>query len=200
MPSRGRPLLGVWWLPAGVTALRLTRSVTKPTEGVRNCEKVSSMILKKAALVTIACLALASCSSGSSEPATTTTVAPETTIAATTLPPVPDCSKTAIEVAVGEPASYFTCSGEWASTMPDSYTANCGECESLWLLKWEDATWNLRGVCSQYSVLDSEAICSGLSGTVANSVSGDLMTEFPPAEDACKIWPANRYESSCTTG
>lgn len=175
----------------------MIRSFTKPTVRMPNCANVGFMILKKTVFVTITCLALAGCSSGSSEPATTTTVAPETTIAATTLPPMPDCSKTAIEVAVGEPASFFTCSGEWASTMPDSYSANCGECESLWLLKWEEAKWNLKGVCSQYSVLDPEAICSGLSGTVANSVSGDLLTEFPPAEDACKIWPVNRYEPGC---
>lgn len=138
---------------------------------------------------------LASC--GASSTAVTSTTVTTTTVAA------PDCSKAAIELGVGEPTSYFECSGEWAAIMPDSYTAVCNECEAVWLYKWEAGAWNLKGSGSQYSTLTPNSGFGGMTGLLRDRIYTDSMTEYPPKEVACELWSVNRYpenvaETGCT--
>jgi hypothetical protein len=146
-------------------------------------------------ILTAAVAGLASCgASSTSDTADTSTTV--TTVAA------PDCSKAAIELGVGEPTSYFECSGEWAGIMPASYADDCNECESVWLYKWEAGAWNLKGVGNQYSTLTPNSV-AGMTGLLKNKIYTDTMTEFPPKEVACELWPTNRYpenvaETGCT--
>ena len=146
-------------------------------------------------ILTAAVAGLASCGS-SSDAETSDTSTTVTTVVA------PDCSKAAIELGVGEPTDIFTCSGEWAAIMPDSYTAGCNECESVWLYKWEAGAWNLKGVGNQYSTLTPNSV-AGMTGLLKDKIYTDAMTEFPPKEAACELWPTNRYpenvaETGCT--
>jgi hypothetical protein len=109
---------------------------------------------------------------------------PTTTLSATE---DADCSHDLIEDVVGEPTDYISCSGVWASVMPNSYAGSCTECESVWLYKWESGKWNLKGNCIQYNPLLSTG-CYGLSGTMQNSESIGMMTDLPDQATACKIW------------
>lgn len=130
-------------------------------------------------------LTLLSCSSSTSEDSkkapdkatTTTAVVQETG----------DCTRDVVEAAVGEPSDYIACHGVWASVMPNSYAGSCTECESVWLYKWETGNWNLKGNCNQYNPL-LFTVCSGLQGTIQNSISTNEMTEMPDQATACEIW------------
>jgi hypothetical protein len=141
----------------------------------------------KASVVLASLLALSACSSSDASVDSTTSVA------STVAPQSAVCSKSQIEVAVGEPANYFVCSGDWAATQPDSYVESCNDCEQVWLLKWEVSSWSLKGSCSQYSPLTPQAVCRKLSGTITNSKSEEgLLAEFPPPANACDIWVINK--------
>ena len=134
----------------------------------------------------MAVLALALSACGGAEVSGTT----EVERVATTLSTA-DCSTAAIDAAVGE-KSLTQCFGGWASVQPMSYAASCTECESLWLFKWENEAWKLKGRCNQYLPLVAEdvSMCGGLSGTLQNSVIEEI-SEVPSKEVACKIWAAN---------
>jgi len=173
-------------------------SVTKPNNESRRRAKVLTMKIPKKLVVGFFPLFLLGACSGSDSAtnSTTTTSAAKTNTNAV-------CSKGQIEEAVGEPAGYFICAGEWASVQPTSYIADCTDCERVWLLKWEDSAWTLKGECSQFSTLTPESICRGLSGTVSQSTEAGLMEEFPPADVGCEIWtsnknPENIAETGCT--
>jgi hypothetical protein len=138
-------------------------------------------------IFSVTLLSLTSCGGSSSNSATESAAPTSTTISQ------PDCSEASVEKAVGEPISGLACSGGWASLMPDSYAGSCGECANVWLYKWGEGTWNLKGFCSQYSpLIAGVSICSGQSGTYASPKEEGLMTEFPPREVACEIWAYNR--------
>jgi hypothetical protein len=138
-----------------------------------------------------------SCSSGSTK-ATITPGSGNTTTTITTIA-FPDCSKPAIEMGVGEPTDVFNCSGVWAAIQPNSYVGICTECETVWLFKWEANAWNLKGSGNQYSILNSGF--SGMTGLLKDRIYTDNMTEYPPKEVACELWPVNRYpENVAETG
>lgn len=127
----------------------------------------------------------------------------ETTAATTTVSTLPvDCSKPAIEAAVGESISNFNCAGEWTAIQPDSYVGDCLDCESVWIYKWQDAKWNLMGRCNQYvPLVKSEMPCSPMAGWLNDGDYIDTMADFPEADIACELWVANRWpENVAVTG
>lgn len=133
---------------------------------------------------------LSSCNS-SSTAGTTSTIA------------TADCSKSAIEAAVGEATDIFNCSGNWAAIQPNSYVGECNDCESVWLYKWESGAWNLKGVGNQYASLTPNSGFLGMTGLLREKLYTDAMTEYPSQEVACELWPTNRYpeniaETGCT--
>jgi hypothetical protein len=143
-------------------------------------------------------LTLLSCSSSTSEDSKKTPDKATTTTAV--VQETGDCTRDVVEAAVGEP-SIIDCYGVWATAMPNSYAGACTECESVWLYKWESGNWNLKGKCNQYVTLPSG--CSGLEGTIQNSVYTDEMAEVPDPITACEIWDANTWtrnmaETGCT--
>lgn len=131
-------------------------------------------------------LTLLSCSSSTSRDSNK--ISNTTTASTATIQEVGDCSREAVEAAVGEP-SIFQCHGVWASVMPNSYAGSCTECESVWLYRWESAKWNLKGYCIQYNPLLSTG-CYGQKGTFQNSVSTEI-SELPDQKTACEIWDAD---------
>lgn len=120
----------------------------------------------------------------------------------TTIYLVADCSDAALSAGIGEPVSSKVCSGNWAAIQPEAYTESCNECESVWLYQWESATWKLRARCNQYSPLVAgDGSCSGMSGNISEGNYLEQMVDFPSKDDACVLWPVNRYpENTAMTG
>lgn len=144
----------------------------------------------------------AACGSKAPTPDETTQRDTVVTAASTTTPQASECSETALTAAAGEPIGYVACSRDWAAVQTTAYTESCGECESMWLFQQAGATWELRAVCNQMAPLTPEvAGCSSMRGLIADGNYTDDPFEAPAAQDACVIWPANRWpENVALTG
>lgn len=133
-------------------------------------------------------LAITACGGGISKTSSTTLPATTTTVA-------PDCSETALSAAAGEATYVIGCAEGWAGVQLRSY--ECGEHCYGYIYKWDEAKWNLLGMCSQYSlILPEDNSCQGMSGLPKDRSFSGQMVAFPPKEVACQIWDAHRFSDN----
>ena len=147
--------------------------------------------MKKTLFILISCATLLTACGGSSSSSDTTdasapatTQVPDTTTTTVAADP-PECSLYTIGQAAGEGTTVFTCVDDWASVQPASY-ADCTECESVWLYKWEQGQWVVKARCNQF--MSMEEGCAGYAGTANNWEYTYEPVDLPPLEVRCRLY------------
>lgn len=144
-------------------------------------------------LAITAITSLAACGSSSANQSTSTVAETSTSLA------TPDCSQKALDATTGQGGTYIVgCAENWAAV--EAGSGECNEHCFAFIFKWDEAKWNLKMKCDQYSTLSEDGFCMGMTGEFQNAQDISTIAEYPPADVACQIWPANRstYNVSAT--
>lgn len=133
--------------------------------------------------VVTAFVLLSGCGSGEEVlDATTTTAA---------APAGPVCTGEAARTGTGvEMILVGDCVDGWAVAVDAAYAAECGDCESQLLLRWQEAAWKVAYNCNAYAPL-SEGSCVTAKASADWPIAVAIAPGFPDLDTACRIWDAN---------